>query len=326
MKKVFRLLAAALLIIFALILMVPLLIALPPLPDLAPVEELTDPDSQFIEINGLKVHYKQAGSSGPALVLLHGFGASVYSWHAVMQPLAAANTVIAYDRPAFGLTSRPLPGDWTGSNPYTMDAQVDLLVALLDAKGIHQAILVGNSAGGTVAVSAALKVPQRVRALILVDAAVYSGGGFPTWSRSLMGTPQGRWFGTLIARQIQNRGMDLLRVAWHNPELIPQETITGYRKPLRMANWDRALWELSLAQQPAQLASRLSELNLPVLVITGDDDRIVPTQQSLRLAREIPGAQLDLLQFCGHVPQEECPETFLTSVNSFLSVIQEKDQ
>ena len=71
------------LIILALILIVPLLIALPPLPDLAPVEELTDPDSQFIEIDGLKVHYKQAGSGGPALVLLHGFGASTFSWHEV---------------------------------------------------------------------------------------------------------------------------------------------------------------------------------------------------------------------------------------------------
>ncbi len=325
MKKVVRILAVTLLVILALILIIPLIIALPPLPDLAAVETLADADSQFIEINGLKVHYKQAGS-GPALVLLHGFGASTFSWREVIQPLAAAHTVIAYDRPAFGLTSRPLPGDWSDLNPYTIDAQADLLAALFDAKGIDQAVLVGNSAGGTVAVYTALKYPQRVQALILVDAAIYSGSGIPDWIKPVLGTPQGRWFGSLLVRQIQNRGMDLLQVAWHNPGKITEAIIQGYRKPLRMANWDRALWELTLAQQPSRLASRLAELNLPVLVVTGDDDRIVPTEQSLRLAREIPGAHLALMQFCGHVPQEECPEKFLTAVNDFMYNLKDKDQ
>lgn len=325
MKKVVRILVFTLLVILAFILIIPLIIALPPLPDLAPAESVADADSQFIDINGLKVHYKQAGS-GPVLVLLHGFGASTFSWREVIQPLSAAHTVIAYDRPAFGLTSRPLPGDWSDPNPYTLDAQADLLVALLDAKEINQAVLVGNSAGGTVAVYTALKYPQRVQALVLVDAAVYSGSGIPEWIKPVLGTPQGRWFGSLLVRQIQNRGVDLLQTAWHDPGKITQAILEGYRKPLRMANWDRALWELTLAQQPPQLASRLAGLNLPVLVVSGDDDRIVPTEQSLRLAREIPGAQLSLIQFCGHVPQEECPENFLKEVNNFLYNLKDKDQ
>ena len=326
MKKILRTLLAVPLVILAIILIIPLIIALPALPDLAPVDELTDPDSQFIEIESLKVHYKQAGSGPTTLILLHGFGASTFSWHAVMQPMAAANRVIAYDRPAFGLTSRPLPGDWSNRNPYSLDGQADLLVALLDAKGIDQAVLVGNSAGGTLAVYTALKYPGRVRALILVDAAIYSGGGIPGWSKPLLNTPQGNWFGVLLARQIQNRGMDLLRLAWHNPARITPEIIAGYRKPLRLANWDQALWQLTLAHQPPQFEAHLSELDLPVLVITGDDDRIVPTAQSLRLAREIPAARLALLQFCGHVPQEECPEAFLPAVNDFLNTLQGKDQ
>jgi len=70
------------------------------------------------------------------------------------------------------------------------------------------------------------------------------------------------------------------------------------------------------------LPERFAELDLPILVVTGDDDRIVPTAQSIRLAEEL-GADLAVLPNCGHVPQEECPELFLQAVQAFLA---QKDQ
>lgn len=325
MKKVLRTLLIFLLIVIGLIALIPLFFPLPPLADLSTAESLAEDENQFIEVNGLKIHLQHAGSGKPPLVLLHGFAASTFSWNAVFQPLAADYQVIAYDRTGFGLSARPLNGAWNGPNPYSMDAQVELLVALMDAKGIDQAVLVGNSAGGSVAVAAALKYPQRVRALVLVDAAIYSSGGLPNWLKPLLSTPQGRWFGPLLVRQIEGRGMELLRLAWHDADRIPTAWFDGYRKPLRMPAWDQALWEHTLAQQPSDLAGRLSQLKMPVLVMTGDDDRIVPTEQSLRLAREIPGAQLKLIQFCGHVPQEECPQEFMQSVRDFLQALPSKE-
>ncbi|MBC8263534.1 MAG: hypothetical protein H8E47_05355 [Anaerolineales bacterium] len=103
--------------------------------DTVPPQQLADPDSRFVDINGLQVHYKMAGQGGPALVLLHGFGASVFSWREVMEPLAEIGTVIAFDRPAFGLTERPVPGEWEGESPYRAEAQVELTVGLLDELG-----------------------------------------------------------------------------------------------------------------------------------------------------------------------------------------------
>ena len=87
---------------------------------------------------------------------------------------------------------------------------------------------------------------------------------------------------------------------------------------MQAENWDRALWELTVAGEDPGLAARLDELRMPVLVITGDDDRIVPTEDSLRLAREIPGAKLAVMPACGHVPQEECPAVFLAAVEGFF--------
>lgn len=296
---------------------VPLLIRIPPLEDTLPPEQLADAASRFIVVNGIKVHYKLAGQGEPRLMLLHGFAASVFSWREVMPPLAARGTVIAYDRPAFGLTARPMPDEWSGTSPYGADAQVELAIGLMDALGIERAILVGNSAGGTIAALTALRHPQRVRALILVDAAIFSSSHAPFY-QPLMTTPQGRRIGPLVARQIKEWGIAFAQSAWHDPSKITPEIWTGYTRPLRAENWDRALWEFTAASRPTELAARLRELTLPTLVITGDDDRIVPMERSVRLARELPNAQLVVISQCGHVPHEECPAEFLRAVNTFL--------
>lgn len=320
--KPMRIIGLFLLVILLVIAIGPLVIPIPPLPDPVPVTALMDDDSRFVEINGIDVHYKQHGSGEPVMILLHGFGASTFSWREVMQPLTSAGTVIAFDRPAFGLTERPMPGEWEGESPYALNSQIELLIGLMDRLGVERAVLIGNSAGGTVAVATALVHPERVSALVLVDAAIYAGGGAPAWIRPLLRTPQfdrlGPWFARSIAGE---QGDAFLRAAWHDPSKITDEIVEGYRKPLQVANWDRALWELTKASGESRLAERLDQLTMPALVVTGDDDRIVPTAESVRLANDIAGAKLAVFPNCGHVPQEECPEPFLKAVLAFLAEI-----
>jgi pimeloyl-ACP methyl ester carboxylesterase len=315
-KRIWRIILIGLGIFLLVLLVGPFLVPVPPLENTQPPQALADPDSEFIEINGLDVHVKKAGQGEPVFVLLHGFGSSLYSWQNVMEPLSKMGTVIAFDRPAFGLTERPMT--WEGQNPYSPEAQTDLLIGLLDHYGIDQAILVGNSAGGTVAMNTALEYPERVSGLVLVDPAVYSGGGSPAWARPLLATPQGRHIGPLITRRILDSGPELLQRAWHDVSKLTPEMIELYRKPLQIENWDKALWEMTLASHASELDSRLDEFNLPVMVITGDDDRIVPTADSIRLAGELPNAQLEVIEAAGHVPHEEQPEAFMQAVTKFL--------
>lgn len=326
MKLVLKILGIGLgsLVLLALLafLIVPFLIPVPPLENVQPLEALVDEDSRFMQWNGLQVHYKQAGEGQPLILLLHGFGASTYSWREVIEPLSGLGTVAAYDRPAFGLTSRPMPGEWSGPSPYGLAAQADLVVAMIDHLGAQDAILIGNSAGGQVALYTALKYPGRVRGLVLVDAAVYGDGPIPSWARFLLFTPQMDRLGPLVARSIQQSGNDIILQAWHDPGKVTPEIIENYRKPLQLDNWDRALWELTKAAEPAYLYQRLGELKMPVLVVTGDDDRIVATDLSIRLGGEIPGAQLVVFSACGHVPQEECPDQFLQVVMPFVQDLQ----
>ena len=282
-----------------------------------PAEQLADPDSLFMDVDGLQVHYKIVGQDGQTIILLHGFAASVFSWRKVREPLSEVGTVIAFDRPAFGLTERPMPGEWSGENPYSPEAQADLTVALMDRLGVEKAVLVGHSAGGTIALLTALRHPGRVEALVLEDAAVYEHGGAPDWMRPLLRTPATGRLGPLLVRTITLWGETIIRTAWDDPDKITVELISGYKKPLQAENWDRALWEYVLASHPLGLEERLSEISVPTLVITGERDRFVPTQNSERLAAEVPNAQLVVIPDCGHVPHEECSALFVGAVTEF---------
>jgi len=294
----------------------PFLIPLPPLQGTSPVRQLAGPESRFIVVDGVEVHYTSAGWGEPVFLLLHGFGASTFSWREVMAPLAAMGTVIAYDRPSSGLTARPMPGDWKGQSPYGPEAQADMAVHLLDALGARRAILVGNSAGGTVVMLAALRHPERVEALVLVDPAAEFGG--PPLAAGLLGSPQGRRILQRVVRGIGTWGSDALTQAWHDPSKITPAIREGYSVALRADNWDRGLVELTRASRPLGLSRQLGKIAVPTLVITGDDDRIVPTKGTISLAAKIPGARLVVIPECGHVPQEEKPGDFLAAVRGFV--------
>jgi pimeloyl-ACP methyl ester carboxylesterase len=168
-----------------------------------------------------------------------------------------------------------------------------------------------------VAVLTALTYPERISALVLVDPALY-GEMSPGWLQVLSGIPQVDRVAPFLVRSIQDRGVEIIYRAWHNPDLVTEDVVAAYKEPLQLASWDRALWEYSKVAGDAAVGDRLGELDLPVLVVTGDDDQVVPTAESVRAAKDIPGAQLAVFSDCGHVPNEECPQDVLASVQPFL--------
>jgi len=325
MKKGLKITLIILGSLLLLLLLGPFLVPVPPLENTQPPESLADPDSQFIEINDIKVHYKQQGEGEPIFILMHGFGASTFSWREVIDPLSQYGTVIAYDRPAFGLTERPL--EWDGINPYSEEGNINLLLRLMDEFQIEEAILVGNSAGGTLATAFTLAHPERVRGLIEVDAAIYQTMPDSKLLDWLLDTAQMDQIGPLISRRLAGRsGEDFIERAWRDSSELEDnpEILAGYRKPLMAENWDRALWEHTKATDAPDLAGRLDQIQVPTLVVSGEDDLIVPVENSQRLAQDIPGATLIIFENCGHLPQEECPNAFMSAAADFIDTISEE--
>lgn len=286
--------------------------------------QLADPDSRFIEVAGFRLHYKRQGSGETLILLLHGSFLSLKSWSGVMASLAEHATVVAFDRPVCGLTSRPLPkrGD-LGPSPYSADAQGELVADLIAALGFDRAILVGSSTGGTIALMTALRRPERVQGLILVDAMVYSGyatSEVPAPVLAMMRALKPA-FTRLMGFMIDRLYDTAIRKFWYRQERLSDTTLAEFKRDFMLGPWNKAFMELFLATRRLNLDTRLGELDIPTLVVTGEHDRAVKPEESERLAQAIAGAELRVIADAGHLPQEERPEAFLAAIEDFLARI-----
>jgi pimeloyl-ACP methyl ester carboxylesterase len=322
MKRLFKIVLVLLLVVLLIVLVGPFLIPVRPLEGLSSPAALAQENSAFLTLaypgtDGIDIHYRRGGKGEPAFVLLHGFAGSLFTWDTVFDDFAAQGRTLAYDRPPFGLSERLVVGDWTEANPYSPDAAVAQLFSLLDQQGIEQAILVGNSAGGTLALRAALAQPERVAGLILVSPAVFAGGGAPAFVQPLLRSPQLERIGPLIARVFLAQGDGLESRAYYDAGAVTEEQRARSRLGLQVENWDRALWAFASASEASNLTDTLADITMPVLVVSGENDLVVPASQSVALAEQLPNAEVVIIPACGHLAQEECPVAFLEAVEAW---------
>lgn len=282
-------------------------------------KEAAGASAQFVELDGLDVYVENTKYSGncncqaPLMLLLHGFGASSFSWREVSQPLSKLAEVVSYDRPAFGFTERPT--EWASTNPYSISGQMQLLDGLIAKFGQgRDIILVGHSAGGQVAAEFARLNPQKVSSLILVDPAILTTGGIPGWLTWVLDIPQIDRVGPLLVGQISSSGDSVIRQSWFDEAKITDEIYAGYRAPLEIKGWERAFWEFVKAPRANELGDNLNQIAQDTLVITGDTDNIVPTAEALKLAGLLPSAELEVIANTGHLPQEESPDAFIDAI------------
>ncbi|KAI3964032.1 hypothetical protein MKX01_014313 [Papaver californicum] len=398
--------------------------------------DLADADSCFCVFKGVQIHYKVAGEerieesganvlsvnqdplkelvtnqpskkrNGFPMVLLHGFGASVFSWDRVLKPLAQCigSKVIAFDRPAFGLTSRIFNAPNTRNastqnsseetdlqllNPYSMTFSVLATMYFINLLVAEKIILVGHSAGSLVAVNTYFEAPERVAALILVAPAIAAPlsisppklvkedhqeteyqdndadprskvGGNPfslivnalskfstyialaitgtlkaiakiansLFKKALKSFLRTSFAAALIRIVIDKFGIAGIKNAWYDGSQVTDAILQGYTKPLKTKGWDKALLETVIAlltdsesESKPRLSHRLKDISCPVLIVTGDTDRLVPSWNAVRLSRAIPGSHLEVIKNCGHLPQEEKTEDFISIVQKFLQKI-----
>lgn len=282
-------------------------------------ESLWDGQSQWIELAGHEVHYIATGNptSDRLIILMHGFGASAFSYKEVMKPLSEHGYVIAYDRAAFGFTERPT--EWA-TNPYGSAGQLQVLDELIDTFGRDKDVyLVGHSAGGSLAAGYAVENQNKLTGLVLFAPAVLTSGGAPAWLNWILALPQINHVGPLLVSTIATSGLDILYTSYYDRNDVIQATLDGYTAPLKIEGWEQAFWEFNLAPRDTSVSSKLGLITIPTLVITGDTDRIVATADSIKVSKLIPSAQLTVIPQAGHLPNEEKPGEFAQSVIEFIT-------
>ena len=326
LKRLAKILGVIFILIILLLAVGPFLIPVAPLEGLASAQQAATNESEFITIpfagtDGIDIHYMSNNTNAtdetPTFVLLHGSNFNSYTWTEVFDFFSQQGQVIAYDQIPYGLSEKLVAGDWSDRNPYSSVAAVDQLFLLLDELNVGHAVLVGNSYGATLAVQAAQAHPERVDALILVDAAVYVEEEMPAW---LFDLPQMRRLGPLFARQL-GQSEAFIRQTYLNPEQISDERMALTMIQTQVRDWDTAYWEYLRVWglDTPDYITRIPEIQQPVLVISGDSDAIVPVSDSQTLHSELPNSELVVLPSCGHVPQEECPDIFEEAVGEWLS-------
>lgn len=314
----------------AAVLIVPLLWPVPPLEDTVPLRQAlgsdaAGSDATWIDADEVRLHARirgpgaagTASDAAPAIVFVHGFASQGGSFVELQDRLADDATRVAYDRPGFGLSERPLSG-WD-RNPYGHDAQVRHVIAALDRVGAARGVIIGSSAGAGIALRTALEHPARVAGLVLIGPDLGERGGVPPAARWLLFTPQLERLGPLMMRQLGGaQGDALLRASFADPSRLTDSMLERQRRSTRIDDWDRALWEVVQAGRPPRVAHRKAEADVPTLVLSGSEDPVVPPETAERLAADLPRATFETVPGCGHLPHTECSEATAERIEVWL--------
>jgi pimeloyl-ACP methyl ester carboxylesterase len=287
-------------------------------PDVPPhqlVSKYALPPSDFIEVEGQLVHYRDEGprTDPVPLVLIHGTAASLHTWEPWVKALRSQRRVITFDLPGFGLTGPSVSGD------YRDQTYARFTLALLDALQVRRFAIGGNSLGGEVAWRTALAAPDRAERLILIDSTGYEfkpesiPAGFV-----LASVPGIRSLSEhLLPRRLVEAG---IRNVYGNPDRVDARLVDRYfLLTLREGN-RRALVERLEQMRPGEAAHEIPRLRLPTLILWGEHDRLIPPLSAHRFAKDISGSQLVILPGLGHVPHEEDPRASLEPVLAFLGL------
>jgi pimeloyl-ACP methyl ester carboxylesterase len=272
-------------------------------------------DSHFVDLpGGYHVHYRDDGDPAlPLLVLLHGFADSYTTWEGWVRELKTQFHIISVDFPGHGLTRAPQGSRLSGEG---LADFVDAFAAKLALPGFAVA---GNSMGGGAAWQLAVRHPERVNALILVDAAGFANdkppGGEPLAFKILRYK-----IGRTILSKIDNRPLieNGLKADVYDKSLITPFIVDRFAEFQRAPGHRAILMSINMGAAAQPTAELVSAIKVPTLILWGESDPLIEPAAARKFAVAIPGAKLIMYPNVGHLPQLEIPQRSAADVAAFL--------
>jgi pimeloyl-ACP methyl ester carboxylesterase len=276
-------------------------------------EDYEKPNSRYMEIDGVKMHYTIDGK-GPPVLLLHGVLASLHTWDAWVPLLAETFTVVRVDIPGFGLSD-----SFHDDDKYTPEYAVEFMEKARKRLGYDKMHVVGNSLGGFLAWYYAVKYPEHVDKLLLIDPASY-----PQDLPFIIGLGANPLFGGIAQmttpRFIVKRN---LRKVYGNPDAVSDETIDRYHNLLLHEGHKHAMVQycrvLEKYAETEELVQHIPEIKSKTMLMWGEKDRWVPPELIERWRNDLPNLEVRTYAEGGHIPMEELGEETARDAFGFLS-------
>lgn len=278
------------------------------------------PNSRFLNLDRLAVHYVGDHHDTQPLYLAHHFFGSGANFRPLIAQLDV--TTVALDRPGFGLTERPKADRRTG-HLYTRRGAAELAWDVLhQLHGDTPVVLAGASAGGTHVLEMAACKPERVRGVILIDAAVTGDVGPPGWARPWLRAPLVRTVGvSLVDRYAHTVTRQRIGRSWADPTRVTDETIAPYQAATTMPGYAYGLYHSFVGDAPPDLRPVLRALTAKTLVVSGAHDPMIPPRNAKRIASLITHSTYRELADAGHTPHEEQPAQLAKLIGSFMDTL-----
>lgn len=290
--------------------------------------DLLEKPGRVIDIDGYGVHYVEAGD-GPAIVLIHGFGGSVFTFREMVPRLARAHRVVAVDLKGCGYSER------SASAGLSHGDQIVMIRGLLDRLGIERGVLVGHSLGGAVVQRFAATHPEMVDALVLVASATgderlaqHLARGVPpafagvldvlTWAVS-RAFRRSALLANIVVRSSHMRLVSrrLVQLWSYNPSAVGADVRRGYETPMRLRGTLAATMR-ALRDTARDLPLERSRITMPVLLLYAANDRTAPPALALRLRDRLPQARVVVVDHAAHLLLEERPDECARAIEAFL--------
>jgi len=277
-------------------------------------------DPMFAESSsGMLVHYRDQGCPAcPALILVHGSNASLQTFEPLIEILAQQYRLISYDQPGHGLTG-PHPHD-----NYTADGMFEAISAVIDATGVGQFTIAGNSMGGWVAWRYAMAHPQNLSALILMNSSGAPPLADAEKQRLYLGARIMRYsVGRFMAQYITPRSVVERSVLENfvDESKVTENMVDRYWELLRYPGNRRAAGLRVVAEREPQYGQRLGELKLPTLILWGAEDHVTPPHNAKTFDEMIPNSRMEIFDGVGHLTMEEVPQRTATAIDLFLGEV-----
>ena len=254
--------------------------------------------SEYVQIGGHRIHYF-AGGEGPPVVLVQGVAMRAEDWSPAFRALIKDHRVYAPDLLGYGDSDKPRDSD------YSVATQTEIIRGFLDAMHLQQPDVVGVSMGGWIALKLASEHPERVRRLTLIASAGLA-------HKTLLNETS--FSATTIAEQRRSFALQTDRAA-----RLPDFVVRDFLRRSREKSWIvRASMRSMLTRRDALLDGKLRRVRMPVLIVWGTADKIVPFSLAPKLQRELPQARLVSVEGCGHLVLWDCTDRALPPIVEFL--------